>query len=241
MSAAIEIRKMSAGYGGRKILEDIDLTVEDGCRAALAGPNGCGKTTLMRAMIGLIPYSGSIRLHGKEVREMKRREIASEAALLTQYFENAFDYTVFETVKLGGYVSDPTDEEIAGILERTGLTELKDLPVSILSGGQKQRVFLARTLAQKAPVLLLDEPMNHLDIKHISEIRELLGESAGTLVGIYHDISLARLLSDMIIFLKDGRIVHKGKSSDIDYKKVLTEVYDIDVYEYMNGISKLWT
>lgn len=240
MSAAIEIKGMSAGYGGRTVLENIDLTVEDGQKAALIGPNGCGKTTLMRALIGLIPYSGSIRLHGKEVREMKRREIASETALLTQYFENAFDYTVGETVKLGGYVSSPSDEEINAILDKTGLTDLKDLPVSILSGGQKQRVFLARTLAQKAPVLLLDEPMNHLDIKHIREITKLLENDSGTVVGIYHDISLARLLSDMIIFLKDGRIVHKGRSSDIDYRKVLAEVYDIDVYEYMNDISKLW-
>jgi len=241
MSAAIEIKDMSAGYGDKKVLEDISLTVMDGQKAALIGPNGCGKTTLMRALIGLIPYSGSIKLHGKEVREMKRKEIASETALLTQYFENAFDYTVWETVKLGGYVSAPADEEIAAILDKTGLSDLKDLPVSVLSGGQKQRVFLARTLAQKAPVLLLDEPMNHLDIKHICGITELLKKDGGTVVGIYHDISLARLLSDMIIFLKDGRIVHKGGSKDTDYRKLLAEVYDIDVYGYMNGISKLWT
>lgn len=241
MSAAIEIKGMSAGYGGKIVLEDISLTVEDGQKAALIGPNGCGKTTLMRALIGLIPYSGSIKLHGKEVRDMKRKEIASETALLTQYFENAFDYTVWETVKLGGYVSSPSDEEISAILDKTGLADLKDLPVSILSGGQKQRVFLARTLAQKAPILLLDEPMNHLDIKHIRGITGLLEKDGGTVVGIYHDISLARLLSDMIIFLKDGRIIHKGNSKDIDYRKVLAEVYDIDVYGYMNGISRLWT
>ncbi|MBO4580610.1 MAG: ABC transporter ATP-binding protein [Clostridiales bacterium] len=252
MGNAIKIEKLYAGYYNTNVLYDIDLTVPEGCKVALVGPNGCGKTTLLRALIGAVRSSGSIKIADKDLNSLSRRQIAGYISLLSQYQENYFEYTVRETVELGSYAQSG-NSSVEDILDKTGLISLADTPVSTLSGGQKQRVFLARTLAQRAPIMLLDEPMNHLDIKYIKEISDLLLEwSEGTtvtpggvtmkntLIGVWHDISMARIMSDMVVFLKEGKQVLTAATKDVDYKTALSEVYDMDVYGHMNSMSELW-
>lgn len=252
MGNAIKLEKLSAGYDDTYVLHDIDLTIPEGSKVALAGPNGCGKTTLLRALIGAIRSTGTIKILDKDLGSLSRRQIASYISLLSQYQENYFEYTVRETVELGSYAQSGSSS-IDDILEKTGLVSLADTPVSTLSGGQKQRVFLARTLAQRAPIMLLDEPMNHLDIKYIKEISDLLLEwSEGTtvtydgrsmkntLIGVWHDISMARIMSDTVVFLKEGKQVLTAPTEEVDYKTVLSEVYEMDVYGHMKGLSDLW-
>ena len=252
MGNAIILERLSAGYDNTNVLHDIDLTVPEGCKVALVGPNGCGKTTLLRALIGAVRSSGSIKIADKDLNSLSRRQIAGYISLLSQYQENYFEYTVRETVELGSYAQSG-NSSVEDILDKTGLISLADTPVSTLSGGQKQRVFLARTLAQRAPIMLLDEPMNHLDIKYIKEISDLLLEwSEGTtvtpdgvtmkntLIGVWHDISMARIMSDMVVFLKEGKQVLTAATKDVDYKTALSEVYDMDVYGHLSSMSDLW-
>lgn len=252
MGNAIKIEKLYAGYDDLNVLNDINLTVPEGCKVALVGPNGCGKTTLLRALIGAVRSSGSIKIADKDLNSLSRRQIAGYISLLSQYQENYFEYTVRETVELGSYAQSG-NSSVEDILDKTGLISLADTPVSTLSGGQKQRVFLARTLAQRAPIMLLDEPMNHLDIKYIKEISDLLLEwSEGTtvtpdgvtmkntLIGVWHDISMARIMSDMVVFLKEGKQILTAPTNEVDYKTTLSDVYDMDVYGHMNSMSELW-
>lgn len=258
LKTVIELRGVNVSYGRASscALKDIDLKIAEGSRVAVIGPNGSGKTTLLRAVIGAAGYEGDVSLLGSDIRSLKRRDIAKRAALLTQLGDSSFAYTVRETVSLGMYASGRKNSDesdfLDDILERTGLTDLQDRAVYSLSGGQRQRVYLARTFAQQTPVLLLDEPMNFLDLKYQAELSRLLiewseGETAGpdgnyknTLVGVYHDISLARRMSDILIFVKNGRVVFTGKTGDTDYKKMLNEVYDMDVYSYMKEMSGMW-
>ncbi|MBO4460394.1 MAG: ABC transporter ATP-binding protein [Clostridiales bacterium] len=252
MGNAIKLERLCAGYDNTNVLQDIDLTVPEGCKVALVGPNGCGKTTLLRALIGAVRSSGSIKIADKDLNSLSRRQIAGCISLLSQYQENYFEYTVRETVELGSYAQSG-NSSVEDILDKTGLISLADTPVSTLSGGQKQRVFLARTLAQRAPIMLLDEPMNHLDIKYIKEISDLLLEwSEGTtvtpggvtmkntLIGVWHDISMARIMSDMVVFLKEGKQILTAPTNEVDYKTTLSDIYDMDVYGHMNSMSELW-
>lgn len=179
----LTLRDVYAGYGGRDIVRGVSLTVDSGERFCILGPNGCGKTTLLRAIAGLLPARGEVLLDGKPIARMKRREIASHVALLSQLSQVYFSYSVFDTVMLGRYLHlrgalrTPSREDrdcVRRCLETVGLWEAREAMIDTLSGGQLQRVFLARTLAQEPSLILLDEPTNHLDLKYQAELMESL-------------------------------------------------------------------
>ncbi|MCR5801193.1 MAG: ABC transporter ATP-binding protein [Lachnospiraceae bacterium] len=232
------------------IISDITFDIDEGSSVAVLGSNGCGKSTLLRTLAGMIPFSGDIRVGGRELSHLKRKEIASSVALMSQISQVYFSYSVFDTVLMGRFAhgndlfggyndEDRTAAEEA--LKRTGALHMADRNLSELSGGELQRVFLARTFAQETPILMLDEPMNHLDLKVQAELSEYLkewGQEEGhTLIGVYHDINLALRLSDTLIFMKNGKIVKKGEKKEILSYNLLQEVYDFDVYGYLRSLS----
>jgi len=182
----LTLNNVSAGYGGADVIRNISLQVHSRENLAIIGPNGCGKTTLLRTVANLLPFSGDIEIAGKSVRRMKHREISSKIAMLSQMTNIHFSYSVFDTVMMGRYlhIRDklfglPSENDKAYVmrcLEAVDLVKDKDRDITRLSGGQIQRVFLARTLAQEPEIILLDEPTNHLDFKYQVELIRHLQE-----------------------------------------------------------------
>lgn len=250
----IELKNIYAGYNEVDVIHDISLKIEKGKSLCILGPNGCGKTTLLKAMAGIIPSKGEILIDGIDIKKMKRHEIARKIAVMTQISSVYFSYTVFETVLLGRYLyiqnsilKTPTQRDIQyteECLEAVGLLELRDTQISTLSGGQLQRVFLARTLAQEPDIILLDEPTNHLDLKYQKELIDYLKkwskETGNTIVGVFHDINLAMNLADDILVMENGKLAGYGESNSIVSGPLLNRVYQMDITKYMIDSLKQW-
>ena len=250
----LTLNNVSAGYGGDDIIKNISLTLAAGESLAIIGPNGCGKTTLLRTIANLLPFSGDIKLAEKSLRNMKRREIATHIAMLSQISGIYFSYSIFDTVMMGRYphikdnllgMPSATDkEQVLRCLETVGLIDEKDRDITTLSGGQLQRVFLARTLAQEPQILLLDEPTNHLDLKYQAELVEHLKNWATVnkraVIGVFHDINLALRLSNKLLVMKDGRIEALGTATEIVNSNLLEHIYEMDVAHYMQESLKIW-
>ena len=250
----LRLQHVSAGYGGPDVVRDVSFDVSDGENLCILGPNGCGKTTLLRAIAALLPSRGDIEIDGRSIRRMKRREIAANIAVMSQFSGIYFSYTVYDTVMLGRYqhmrrglLPAPAQEDKACVedcLAATGLSDLRDRQIDELSGGQLQRVFLARTLAQQPRIILLDEPTNHLDLKHQAELVEYLKawsqREGHTVVGVLHDINLALRLSDRVLFMKDGEVIGAGKAKEVISPAFLQRVYGMDVAGYMRESLRKW-
>lgn len=275
----LEISQVTAGYGPKNIraeshgiadvdidalqvLKDISFSVPEGRNVCILGANRSGKTTILRVLAGILPYIGSVRISGKDIRRMKRREIAGQLALMPQFSEIYFSYSVRETVMLGRYLhmksffgtpGTADKEAVEEAMEATGLQDLAEHQIGELSGGQRQRVFLARTFAQQTPVILLDEPTNHLDLRYQAELMEYLADWSvkkttladgsvrqNTVVGVFHDINLGMRIAQDVVFLKNGRIIAKGDKEEIIRPALLQEVYDMDVVNYMKQQLAGW-
>ena len=250
----LELKGVCAGYGGVDVLKDICCVFPTGGSFCVLGPNGCGKTTLLRAMAGLIPHRGEVLLDGREISRLKRRELAARVAVMSQINATYFSYSVYDTVMLGryqhlkgGFFANPGREDqevVERVLASTGLTELRDRQIDALSGGQRQRVFLAHALAQDPEIILLDEPTNHLDVKHQVELIDYLhrwsADGRHTVIGVLHDINLALRLSENVLFMKDGRIVRQGVFHAIADDAFLESVYGMVIAAFMRSSLKNW-
>lgn len=236
------------------MLHHISFDLAQGENLCILGPNGCGKSTLLRSIAGLLDSTGELTLNGRPIRSMRRPEIASHIAVMSQMSAIYFSFSVYETVMMGRYqklrrkwLGTPSKEDrrcVEEYLAATGLSELRDRQISQLSGGQLQRVFLARTLAQEPEIILLDEPTNHLDLKHQAELVAYLKswskDKRHTVIGVLHDINLSLTLSEHLLFLKDGRVAGMGPAEKVLHRDFLQQVYDMDVAQYMLDALKRW-
>lgn len=250
----LHLNQICAGYGNGDVLHEIAFDLPLGQNLCILGPNGCGKSTLLRVIAGLLESRGELTLDGKPVGDMRRSEIASHMAMMSQMSTVYFSFTVYETVMMGRYqklrrglFASPSKEDKACVekyLRATGLEGLRERQISELSGGQLQRVFLARTLAQEPEIILLDEPTNHLDLKHQTELVAYLKawseEKGRTVIGVLHDINLSLMLSDQLLFLKDGRVAGMGSTETMLRRDFLREIYDMDVTRYMLDALERW-
>ncbi|HEY8656576.1 MAG TPA: ABC transporter ATP-binding protein [Candidatus Limnocylindria bacterium] len=215
-------RAVVAGYGTRRVLRGVDLDLRPGALTALVGPNGAGKSTLLRTLAGILrPAAGSVRIDGRDVATIPRRELAGRIAVVPQSFDTLFPFTVREIVSLGRSARlslfDRPGAADARAIERA-LDELDLLPLAgrrldSLSGGERQRAVLAMALAQESDVLLLDEPTVHLDPGHqrstVLLVRALARARGLVLVTVLHDLNLAAL-ADRIVALVDGAVGADG-------------------------------
>ena len=221
------------------MLRDVSFQVEAGERVALVGPNGAGKTTLLRALVGLLPFSGTLRLLGRPVDDWAPRDRAREIALVRQQTSLAVDFTVAEVVGLGraphlGWMDALAETDRARVdaaLDALDLAAFADRPVPALSGGEQQRVFLAQALAQDAGLLLLDEPTAHLDIRHqldlLRRVRRLSNDGR-TVIAAIHDLELAARFADRVLALADGRLVADGTPADVFTPARLRSVFGVE-------------
>lgn len=249
----LKVRNLYCGYDGKDVIKDFNIDITRGQNVSIVGPNGCGKSTLLKAMVSLIDYKGNIFLDGKEVKSIKRKELAKKVALMSQNSQIYFPYTVYETVALGRYahidgvfarLSKKDEEIVLNCLSNVGILDLKDKLINELSGGQLQRVYLARVFAQEPDVILLDEPTNHLDLKCQIEILEHINkwtkENQKTVIGVLHDLNLVQMFSDDVIMLSEGYIVSKGKTKDVLSEDKLKEVYGVDIKKFMINALEKW-
>jgi iron complex transport system ATP-binding protein len=222
----IELRDVSVRLGATEALKDLSLAVETGEWVALIGPNGAGKTTALRALCGLVAYSGEVAIDGVDIRSLGRRNLARLAAFVPQIPETPPELTVAEYVLLGRtpyltyFGTEGREDRLAAerALERLELRELAPRALGSLSGGELQRAVLARALAQEAPILLLDEPTTALDLGRQQQALELvhaLRDGGLTILTTMHDLTLAGQYADRLVLLDRGQTVADGPPHEV--------------------------
>lgn len=250
----LRLDNIRCGYNENEVLKGVSFEVSEGEKICVIGPNGCGKTTLLKAIAGLIKTKGEVYLSGAPISKLKRSQIASKIALLRQNETLFFSYTVYETVMLGRYLhikgrlfGAPGKKDrdfVLYCLEKVGLIDVKDRQINTLSGGQLQRVFLAKALAQEPKLILLDEPTNHLDLKFQIELVEYMKEwskeEGHSVIGVMHDINLAMHFADKILLLSDGQVAMFGDAKEFTDGKLLKDTYQMDIKGYMQESLKIW-
>lgn len=238
---SIECKNISFKYGVKFVLEDISIRFGKGYLYGILGPNGSGKTTLLKILSKILKLNyGKVILDESDIRKFAPREIAKKIALVSQSYSIDFDFSVKEIVKMGRYAhigrfskeSYKDKKIINDIFNQFDLIKLKDRNFNELSGGEQQKVILARAIAQKSKILLLDEPTTHLDINHQIEFMERLNHYVNEgliVIVVLHDLNLATQFCDKIVLLKEGRIKAFGDLEKIITRENIKSVYNIDV------------
>lgn len=249
----LQVEHVSCGYGGKPVVQDISFEVNEGGRLCILGPNGCGKTTLLRGLAGILPIDGNVKVCGEDLAGMSARQRARRVALMSQMSAAPFAYTVYETVLLGRYAhqkrgafqsdSDEDKRIVQESLERVGMLSLRDRLITELSGGQLQRVYLARLFAQDPLVILLDEPTNHLDLKYqielVESLKDWVQKKKRCVVGVLHDINLALSFADKVLLMDQGVVQACERVEEFDLS-LLSQTYRMDVGKYMNESLRRW-
>lgn len=246
MTTAYALEGVSLGYEAKPVLCGLDLKIREGEFVGLLGPNGCGKTTLLNLLAGVLkPTEGKIHLYDRELRSYSRREAARIVSVLPQETFIEFPFSALEVVLMGRapYLGtfqweSPHDLEIAREAMRlTDCLDFADRDVRLLSGGERERVLLARALAQEPRILLLDEPTTHLDLQHQSEIFRLLkrlhSERALTLIVVLHDLNFAATACGRLLLLAEAKLRADGAPSEVLHPETLREVFGT---ELLSGI-----
>jgi iron complex transport system ATP-binding protein len=238
VNTALQAERVDFSYYDGLVLRELSLTLAEGELVGLLGPNGSGKTTLLNVLSGLLaPKRGQVLLWGEDVQRMDRRQIARRLAVVPQELEMPFGFSAYEMVMLG---RTPHVRPLVGVqrrdrdmvLEKMRLTntqEIAERPFSDLSGGERQRVILAMALAQESEILLLDEPVVHLDISHQIEIMEMIKDLNQrhnlTVLASMHDLNLAALYFDRLVLLDRGSVVSQGKPDQVLNEETLRRVF----------------
>ncbi|GEN52532.1 ABC transporter ATP-binding protein [Halobacillus faecis] len=237
----MSMQDLGIAYGEVKIVEDLNLQIPEGEITTIIGPNGCGKSTILKTMSRLLePKSGIVYLDGKAIHKESTKEIAKKMAVLPQTPQAPSGLTVYELVSYGrfphqrgfGKLTDEDRDIIQWALEVTGVQQFSDRQIDALSGGQRQKVWIAMALAQGTDLLLLDEPTTYLDLAHQLEVLTLLEklnkEEGRTIVMVLHDLNHAARFADHLVALNGGKIMKEGTAHEVMTSSVLRRVFHID-------------
>ncbi len=222
-----DLNSVRAGYGGEPVIRDLSLQIAGGEFISMIGPNGAGKSTLLKIMSGdIIPGAGSVLFNGRPLGEYRPRSLARMLSVVHQAVETRSSFTVREFIRMGRFPhqgslvieNDRDREVIEEAAETTGAGNLLDRRLTELSGGELQLVRIAHALAQNSSVILLDEPVSHLDIQHAVMIMDILwklNRGGATVLAVLHDINLASDYSGRIIGMKDGGTFFNGPPREV--------------------------
>lgn len=240
--SALKVKDISFRYGMDDVLKTISLNIGTGQLVSILGPNGSGKTTLLKNMCNILePHEGEIDILDQSIEKYSYKELAKKVAVVHQSAEHDFEFSVEDVVLMGRYPymkhfqnEGANDYKIADeAMRKTSTEHLRHKSIKAISGGERQRVMIARALTQETDILMLDEPISHLDIKYQIEIlklcKKLNMEKQLTIVTTLHDINLASRFSDYIVLMKDGAIITYGKPEDVITIENITKVYELDV------------
>jgi iron complex transport system ATP-binding protein len=222
--------------GPATILDDVDVVVPTGAVVGLLGPNGSGKTSLLRCVARLRrPDCGVVSLDGADLATMRRRDLGRRMALVEQHGDTEVDLRVLDVVLLGRTPHQrplqgdtATDHEVCrDALARVDMLAFAERPWSTLSGGERQRVHLARAIAQQPALLVLDEPTNHLDLGHQQQLLTLVRSAGFTSLAALHDLNLAAMYCDSLVVLERGRVRAAGPPAEVLTADLLADVYGV--------------
>lgn len=237
----IQIQNLDKSIQNKPILKDINVDIKKGRLTSLIGPNGAGKSTLLSAISRLFEYEkGTITIEDKSVLDYKSDDLAKKLSILKQTNHTEMNITVEQLINFGrfpyskGRMKKEDYEKVEYALDLLQLKEIRDRNIKTLSGGQRQRAYIAMTIAQDTDYILLDEPLNNLDMKHSVQIMQILRalcrELDKTIIIVLHDINFASCYSDDIIALKDGEIIKADTKDNVIQSDILKELYEMDVH-----------
>ena len=236
----VVVKNLFKKYHNKTVVEDVSLSIEKGKITSFIGPNGAGKSTVLSMISRLITKdSGEVLVDGKDMSSFKSNELAKKIAILKQSNSINIRLSIRELVAFGRFPYSQgklTKEDwrfVDEAIEYMELTEMQHMYLDQLSGGQQQRAYIAMVIAQDTEYILLDEPLNNLDMKHSVQImkvlRKLTEELGKTVVIVIHDINFASCYSDNIVALKNGKVVHSGTTDQVIDSVKLREIYDMDI------------
>jgi iron complex transport system ATP-binding protein len=237
--APLGTQSITLKHDDHVIIDGLDVTFPAGKVTAIVGPNGCGKSTLLNGLSRVhLPSSGHILLNGKDIHSMPAKQVAKKLALLPQETSAPDGITVRELIRFGRHphqslfkqwgMDDRTAIEFA--LQAANLESLGDRLLDTLSGGQRQRAWIAMSIAQETPLLLLDEPTSALDLGHQIEVFDLIRELAAagkTIIMVVHDLAMAARYADHLIAMKGGEIVAQGSPKQVITPEILESLYGV--------------
>ena len=245
----IEIKNLQLAYGDCPIVHNLSLSFPKNKVIGLLGPNGCGKSTTLKAVARLLkPKQGIITYQGNDIWQKTPKEYAKSLAFLPQQHLVPEGISVRELVANGrspylnlwGKLSQKDDDLVNWAMQQTRTTELADKLVSDLSGGQQQRVFLAMTLAQDAEIVLLDEPTTYLDLNRQADLMAMMRQmqqNGKTVITVLHDLNQACRYCDHLIVMKKGAVMAQGTPDEVMTEELLKDVFDLDVIIHRDPIS----
>lgn len=241
MVSLLDAENLEFSYRNRKVLDGLSVGIGRGEVFGIIGPNGCGKTTLLKHLNrNLSPEGGCVMLDGEDIADMTKKDIARSVAVVPQINEIRFSFTVREIVAMGRMpfqkafegASGRDEEAIDDALRSTGLTEMADRPVNTMSGGERQRVIIARALAQTPKVMLMDEPTNHLDVNMQFEVLDLVSrlsrEKGMTVVIVSHDLPMAARYCDRVAMIRDHKVMCCGTPEEVLTSENMRLVFNVD-------------
>jgi iron complex transport system ATP-binding protein len=250
---AIQIKGLTFSYGENKILNELSLEIEANKFYSIIGPNGSGKTTLLKNMAGIITGNkNSVFINNKPIERFKTKDLAKVIACVHQNVYMDVEFTAHEIVMMGRapykgrFVQEDKEdfEVVRKAMEKTDTWIYKDKPINTLSGGEQQRVIAARAIAQKSEVILLDEPISHMDIQHQIHLLNIMKDLKNkvTIVAVLHDLNLAALFSDYIVLMNEGKIVEIGTPKEVINKENIKKIYNMEVElinDPVNGVPHI--